>query len=149
VEADPVKTAPVPDDLVTAFIADAKRRHRQHVSVNFPAPGLCVSRCAGPWPCTAYRAAAAIETALEHHRPEQLHDYVTDPFTGKVKCPHDGDYDGDAHYEGLHGEWYCQSLPTVVVCAACCDPADPDLRAAWPCATYAGILAALTGKEAS
>jgi hypothetical protein len=44
--------------------------HRQHVSENFPAPGVCVSRCADSqprWPCGAYRAAAAAKAALSRH----------------------------------------------------------------------------------
>ncbi len=35
------------------------------MSVNFPAPGICVSRCAGAWPCEAWRAARAVEEVLK------------------------------------------------------------------------------------
>lgn len=48
-------------------LAKILRDHRQHVSENFPAPGVCVSRCADSqprWPCGAYRAAAAAEAAV-------------------------------------------------------------------------------------
>lgn len=44
------------------------RDHRQHVSEGFPAPGVCLSRCADShprWPCGAYRAASAAKAALK------------------------------------------------------------------------------------
>jgi hypothetical protein len=53
----------VADDELAAAIAEIKHDHRQHVSVNFPAPGVCVSN-RERWPCQAYRAAAAVEAAL-------------------------------------------------------------------------------------
>jgi hypothetical protein len=51
------------DDELAAALAEIKHDHRQHVSVNFPAPGVCVSN-RERWPCQAYRAAAAVEAAL-------------------------------------------------------------------------------------
>jgi hypothetical protein len=91
------------------------------------------------------RLLAAVDAALGHHRPVQLYSTVED-YRGNHRCPHDEGYDGDAHYEGDDGLWYCTSLPTVRVCASCCDEGDPDLRAAWECPTYRDLLAALTGK---
>lgn len=57
----------MPDDL-NAELAKMKHDHRQHVSANFPAPGICVSRCSDSqprWPCHAYRAVAALEAVLK------------------------------------------------------------------------------------
>lgn len=51
------------DDPLSAALAEIKHDHRQHVSVNFPAPGVCVSR-RDKWPCQAYCAAAAVEAVL-------------------------------------------------------------------------------------
>jgi len=48
-----------------AILAGIQHHHRQHVSQNFPAPGICVSRCTDRWPCQAYRAAAAALAALK------------------------------------------------------------------------------------
>ena len=53
---------------VPVALAEILHRHRQHVSTGFPAPGICVSRCADSqprWPCGAYRAAAALEAVLK------------------------------------------------------------------------------------
>jgi hypothetical protein len=52
-----------PPDPIAAYLAQVKADHRQHVSVNFPAPGICVSRCAGRWPCSSSRLAAGLEEA--------------------------------------------------------------------------------------
>jgi hypothetical protein len=52
------------DDPLSAALAEIKHDHRQHVSVNFPAPGVCVSH-RDRWPCQAYRAAAAVEAVLK------------------------------------------------------------------------------------
>lgn len=54
----------MPDDRLRDVAEVIKHHHRQHVSVDHPAPGICVSRCAIPWPCQAYRAAAAVDAAL-------------------------------------------------------------------------------------
>jgi hypothetical protein len=91
------------------------------------------------------RLLAAVDAVLEHHRPVQLYDRVED-YRGKITCGHDRDYDGDLHYEGDDGLWYCRTRPTVTVCACCSDEADADLRAEWPCPTYAGIARELTGE---
>lgn len=50
-----------PHDTIAAFIEAARHQHRQHVSPSFPAPGVCVSRCPGTWPCVPARAFAALE----------------------------------------------------------------------------------------
>jgi hypothetical protein len=58
------------------------RDHRQHVSENFPAPGICLSRCADsqpPWPCGAYRAASAGKVALSRHVEAVIED-MPNPF---------------------------------------------------------------------
>lgn len=56
------------DDRLSAALERIKQNHRQHVSVNFPAPGIRVSRCHERWPCEAYRAAAALDAVLAEHR---------------------------------------------------------------------------------
>lgn len=44
-----------PGDLA-AEIARVRQRHRQHVSVHHPEPGICVTRD-GSWPCDVERLA--------------------------------------------------------------------------------------------
>jgi hypothetical protein len=49
------------------ILGKIQQAHRQHVSANFPEPGICVSRCADSvpqWPCGAARAAAALAAVL-------------------------------------------------------------------------------------
>jgi hypothetical protein len=53
------------DDRLAAELNEIKHHHRQHVSINFPAPGICVSRCAQSWPCETARAAAALDALLK------------------------------------------------------------------------------------
>jgi hypothetical protein len=75
------------DDPV-AMLARIQRDHRQHVSAGFPAPGVCVSRCADSqprWPCGAYRAAAAAAAALAHHAEAVIED-MPDPFRYCKTC---------------------------------------------------------------
>lgn len=52
------------DDLSTA-LAEIREHHRQHVSANYPAPGICVSRCPERWPCGPARAVAAVDAVLK------------------------------------------------------------------------------------
>lgn len=92
------------------------------------------------------RLVKALEAALSHHDPDQLHGMVED-YKGNIVCPHGSDYDGDLHYEDSEGFWYCKALPTVVVCSSCADGSASDLREQWPCSTYTGITSALTGTE--
>jgi hypothetical protein len=125
------------EDKAATAAAMIKHSHRQHVSANFPGMGICISRCPGAWPCTAHRAASALEAALRHHQPEQLYDTVTD-YKGDVKCPHGEEYDGDLHFEAA-GDWHCTAMPTVIVCKTCCDPDDDTLRAPFPCETRKDI----------
>jgi hypothetical protein len=120
-----------------AEVAAIKRRHRQHVSAMWPEPGICVARCPGKWPCAPHRMAAALEKALERHRPGQIHALVEDA-KGAVTCPHGEDYDGDEHYETEAG-WHCKALPASVVCGACIDPDDDTLLSPWPCQTWTDI----------
>jgi hypothetical protein len=92
------------------------------------------------------RLLKALEAALKHHQPVQLHELAFDP-RGNPRCTHDPDTDPDEHYEGDDGEWYCKSLPAGTACSGC--PGSPDGEYAdWPCPEYEAILAALTGKEA-
>jgi|ERR1700691_1593906 len=72
------------DDPV-AMLAEIQHHHRQHVSQNFPAPGICVSRCADRWPCQAYRSAAAAKAALAHHAEAAIED-MPDPFRYCKTC---------------------------------------------------------------
>jgi hypothetical protein len=94
------------------------------------------------------RLLKALEAALGFHQPVQLHGMAFSPSRGTPRCGHGPDYDGDAHYEGDDGLWYCESLPGPVACSGC--PGSPDGEYAdWPCPEYEEILAALTGKETS
>lgn|ERR1017187_9298790 len=52
-------------DAITRYITKTRHGHRQHVSPNFPAPGICVSRCAEHWPCPSARMAAALEAVMD------------------------------------------------------------------------------------
>lgn len=54
-------------DRIATYLAEMQKHHRQHVSANFPAPGICVSRCAERWPCSAARVAAALKAVLGDH----------------------------------------------------------------------------------
>jgi hypothetical protein len=124
-------------DKTAAWLENTAEAHGQHVSANYPSPGVCVSRCAESWPCRPYLMATALLAVLEEHRPEQLHALVED-YKGKVVCPHGEHYDGGEHYEDDQG-WHCKSTPTVVVCSSCCDPDDDTLRSSWRCATRRNI----------
>ncbi len=127
------------DELATA-LAEIKHDHRQHVSVNFPAPGVCVSN-RERWPCQAYRAAAAVEAALACHQRTGL--YGNAATDGEPDaCPHDPD--SPLHFEG-DGEWLCEGKPEGAVCSSC---TEDGLPVAFPCPEYSAILAALTGKAA-
>lgn len=122
------------EDTLSAAVAKIKSDHRQHVSVNFPAPGLCVSRCAGPWPCQAWRAASAVEAVLKLHALTALHRH-TEP------C--------DRHrYRGIAERGACPDCRVIewTGCETCRDefgnPACPE-----DCRERAVILAALTGRD--
>jgi len=90
------------------------------------------------------RLLAALDAVLKRHRPVQLYGMAED-FSGRPACAHGPDYDGDAHYEGDDGIWYCMGEPTVVVCGSCADQSDSDAWV-WPCPTYEDIAGALAGK---
>lgn len=134
------------DDKALAEVETIKHHHRQHVSDNFPAPGICVSRCTDKWPCEAYRSAAALDAALRHHQPRQLYQMLTGAPAAPA-CEHGEDYDGDAHFEADDSYWYCRDKPTIKVCISCTDESDGDLWAEWPCPTYSDISAALLGRR--
>lgn len=51
------------DDRVAATLSEIRESHRQHVSMSYPEPGICVSRD-GRWPCDSARLLAAVEAAL-------------------------------------------------------------------------------------
>jgi hypothetical protein len=48
----------------SAALDKIRKSHRQHVSENFPAPGICVSRCAERYPCSSARLLAAVDAVL-------------------------------------------------------------------------------------
>ena len=54
----------------SAALDKIRKSHRQHVSENFPAPGICVSRCAERYPCSSARLLAAVDAVLAHHQPQ-------------------------------------------------------------------------------
>jgi hypothetical protein len=94
------------------------------------------------------RLLTALDEALKLHQPRQLHDMV-ESYDGRHLCAHSPDYDGDRHYEGDDGLWYCKDRPTVMVCTSCSDGADGDLWAAWPCPTYGAVSRAVLGEDGS
>ena len=53
----------------SAALDKIRKSHRQHVSENFPAPGICVSRCAERYPCSSARLLAAVDAVLAKHQP--------------------------------------------------------------------------------
>ena len=50
-------------DNLTAALDEIRANHQQHVSMNFPEPGICVSRD-GSWPCDSGRLLAALDEVL-------------------------------------------------------------------------------------
>lgn len=132
------------DDKALAEVEIIMHHHRQHVSDNFPSPGICVRRCDDKWPCEAYRAAAALDAALKRHQPRQLYGFIADE-NHPGRCPHDPDRDWDQHFED-DGMWYCRDKPVLQVCVSCADGPDGDMWAEWPCPTYADIATALLGE---
>jgi hypothetical protein len=52
------------DDRIASTLTEIRESHRQHVSMSYPEPGICVSRD-GRWPCDSARLLAAVEAALE------------------------------------------------------------------------------------
>jgi hypothetical protein len=124
----------VADDLPAAL----EEIRGRYVKATMDAP-LTFRVSAGDVP----RLLAALEAALEHHQPVQLHGMVTN-YRGVPVCGHDQEYDGDQHYEGDDGLWYCKSAPTVVICSTC--RGDGGDGVIFPCGEYEAILAALTGR---
>jgi hypothetical protein len=122
---------------VEGMLAAVRHRHRIPANANIASGWACLARCRGRHPCLPYRMATALKKAVDRHQPEQLYGLVED-WHGKVVCPHGENHDSDLHYEGPDG-WYCKALPTVIVCASCCDPDDATLRATWPCDTWTDI----------
>lgn len=80
-------------DPLAAKLAEIKHHHRQHVSINYPAPGICVSRCSARWPCDAYRAAAGADAMLELHQQGAYTAYTEScaahlgDILGQRECP--------------------------------------------------------------
>ena len=100
------KVSPLAADDLASTLAGIKHDHRQHVSANFPAPGICVSRCADShprWPCGAYRAAAAAEAALK--AVDELEHIDTAPPSGK---------EDEAAALGLR--WCAAKVRAAIVC---------------------------------
>ena len=92
------------------------------------------------------RLVAALDAVLKLHQPRQLYD-MAESFKGEPLCAHGPDYDGDRHFEGDDGIWYCRDKPTVKVCGTCTDDGDPDLFSKWECPTVEAITRELTGEE--
>jgi hypothetical protein len=127
--------------------APDRLREDMIAAANTLLPGLEPERAfaAGVLHMTALKALAAVDKVLALHRPRQLYG-LAETMHGRQLCAHDPDYDGDAHFEGDDGLWYCKDKPTVKVCASCADGTDGDSWAEWPCATYSAVLAGLTGE---
>ena len=69
----------MPDDKLTAALDEIRSHHQQHVSVNFPAPGICISRD-GSWPCEAGRLLAALDKVLKLTEPSDQ------PLVRIIRC---------------------------------------------------------------
>jgi len=132
----------VSDDTAKTALGEIKHHHRQHVSANFPAPGICVSRCAGRWPCQAWSAASAVEAVLKFHERVPLYGNAATEEESDA-CPHDPD--SGLHFESGDGDWLCEGRPEGAVCSTCVDGEGGE-RVEWPCDEYLAILAALTGE---
>jgi len=140
------------DDPLTAALEEIKRDHRQHVSVNFPVPGVCVSN-RDRWPCQAYRAASAVDAALKLHRAEPWYCAASDcehPEPPDDSDDHDDWYDD--HTSGTGGIVVCLLTQVDSICPECTrlkydtlEPEGDDFVSA-PCDTRSAILAALTGE---
>jgi hypothetical protein len=134
----------MPDDAAAAL---ARLRDEATAIASGLVPSLDARQAfaAGALHSCTLKAFGAAEAALKFHLPVQLHGMAED-FKGNVTCGHGPDYDGDEHYEGDDGLWYCKGKPTVVICSTCLG--DGGDGAIFPCDEYKAILAALTGKEA-
>ena len=136
----------MPDDALSAALEeDREALAALRPAFELPLDETRASAAAGMLLARAELAMDAVLAALKHHRPSQLYSTVEN-YKGEVVCGHGEDYDGDLHFEGDDGLWYCKDHPTVTVCKTCCDGPSGDLMAEWPCPTYAAILAALTGE---
>jgi len=96
---------------------------------------------------TSRRLLGVVDAVLEYHRPRQLYGLAVS-MHGKSLCGHGEDYDGDAHFEGDDGLWYCRDKPAMKVCTTCSDGPDGDLWAEWPCPTFSDITRKLLGGTA-
>jgi hypothetical protein len=55
----------VTGDKRSSALDKMRRSHRQHVSANYPAPGICVSRCSDPWPRATAQLLAVVDAVLK------------------------------------------------------------------------------------
>jgi hypothetical protein len=81
--------------------------HQQHVSQNFPEPGICVSDHR-PWPCDAARAVGALKAVLKLHT-------LTGYVCRMERCPQ--------HRSFGWGWDVCRACPNCVLIEreGCCD----------------------------
>lgn len=142
---------------VTGVIAEIERDHARYVCVNFPDPGICLSRCPGSWPCQAYRCAAALKAALAPHEVRAWYLAATD-------CDHPEppeDSDARADWDGGHPPGtgdagrICLHTQIASYCPACTElvygDEEPygDAYVPAPCRTRQDITRELLGKAAT
>jgi hypothetical protein len=132
----------MPDDASAAL---ARLREEAAAIASGLVPSLDARQAfaAGALHSCTLKAFAAVDAALNYHRPVQLYG-VTECFNGSPGCDHGPDYDGDVHFEGDDGLWRCRDKPTVVICPACLN--EDAEGVIFPCDEYNAILAALTGE---
>ena len=113
-------------DLLTADLSRILHAHRQHTSPNFPAPGICVSRCHSAWPCEAHRAASALAGLMAEHTNEPVYlsaELCEHPEPVEVRDnPHDSTWDdwADEHPPGTADVGrVCSLAETGRHCPAC------------------------------
>ena len=113
-----------PDDL-TAELARFHEYHQQHVSTNYPEPGICVSRD-GKWPCDSARLLAAVEAVLKLHQPVTTNGGWLEGREWQ-ECGECGPNNGCEHVTAMPGQG----------------------ESFWPCPTYLAISREITGKGES
>jgi hypothetical protein len=145
----------VADDLV-ARLAESKRiADTLAFACRDPNRKPDFTFCGGPaaedyWehftPARVLPLVAAVERVLELHQPQPIYG-LADNGNGKPLCAHSMDYDGDAHFEGDDGYWYCRDKKEGARCSSCADEENADIWAEWPCPTFLAITTSLSGTD--
>jgi hypothetical protein len=133
-------------DAVAAYLDQVRKDHAQHVSANFPAPGICVSRCAEAWPCSVARLAAAVEAVLKGHYKLTLYTIAITGWDPAIRCGHtEAEMENGRHeLSDDSDDVLCLDKPEADVCAQCRDESGEQVE--WPCSDYRAISAELLGE---